>query len=181
MGGRGTAGKTKLFTNIDAARNVPLREARAKEIEAERAAKEALRANSKQKASVKKRVIEKKGTVSVLLRSGKKEFGSYGLDVLERRDIPSIARAGDLHLTKGQKSWQFIVTDSVTGYAVRNYQNRKDAISFMNGVTRSDGSTSPTLRRMLNRMVNDEKSTSTMRSAKAYSRYVEMRRRRGQE
>lgn len=179
MGGRGTTGKTKLFTNIDAARNVPLREARAKEIEAERAAKEALGASSKQKASVKKRVIEKKGTVSAVLRSGK--FESNGWAILERREIPSIARAGDLHLTKGQNSREFIVTDSVTGYAVRNYQNRKDAISFMNGVTRSDGSTSPTLRRMLKRMVDDEKSTSTMRSTKAYSRYVEMRRRRGQE
>jgi hypothetical protein len=37
MGGRGTAGKTKLFTNIDADRNRPFREARAKELEAERA------------------------------------------------------------------------------------------------------------------------------------------------
>lgn len=40
MGGRGTTGKTKLFTNIDAARNVPLREARAKELEAERSTKQ---------------------------------------------------------------------------------------------------------------------------------------------
>ena len=32
MGGRGTTGKTKLFTNIDADRNKPFREAQAKEI-----------------------------------------------------------------------------------------------------------------------------------------------------
>lgn len=35
MGGRGTAGKTKLFTNIDADRNKPFREARVREIFAE--------------------------------------------------------------------------------------------------------------------------------------------------
>lgn len=54
MGGRGTTGKTKLFTNIDAARNAPLRAARAKEIESEQAAqnKTASKTTRKSKSTI---------------------------------------------------------------------------------------------------------------------------------
>jgi hypothetical protein len=181
MGGRGSTGATKTFSIIGAARNKPMQDARSKEIADARAAEAASAAKQKPQRTTKtkSRVIEKKGTVSQLMRSGRKEYGSYGADILERRDLPSIARAGDLHLTKGAKSWQFIVSDNVSGYSVREFQSRKAAISFMQGVTRADGTTSPTLRRQISRLVDDEKTDKTMRSTKAFYRYNERRRKLG--
>lgn len=134
MGGRGTTGKTKLFTNIDAARNIPLREARTKEIEAERVVKEITPITKK--SSGTKKIIEKKDIVTIATRDGKRE------------NVESLARSNDglLHINKTGK-YSFSVTNSKSGESIQTFSSKKSALRFLNAATNAEGKASPTLRR----------------------------------
>lgn len=140
VGGRANAGDTKLFSNIDSARNAPLRATRAKEIEAERAVKSASISKPK-KTRVPKKIVETKGTVSILART---DSGS------ERRNVESLARSKDgmLHVNKGGK-YSFHVTDAASGMAVATLHSRKSAMKFLNATTNAAGRVSPTLQRYM--------------------------------
>lgn len=146
MGGHGSTGKTKIFSVIGAARNRPFQEARAKELAAERAT-----AKSKPAARGNKKIIDKKGTASVLVRVP--GDGSLNGDKFERRNVESFARSkdGNLHITKGGK-YSFHVTDVKSGQAVTTFGSKKNAMKFLEASTRADGTTSPVLRRYIENM-----------------------------
>lgn len=184
MGGRGDTSKSfnenKTVSNIDAPRNKPFRDARLKEIEAERAAQQAAQLKSAVAKPVrtKKKIIEQKGTVSALLRTDKTD--SKGYSVFERGNIESFAQSKDktLHVTRASK-YAFHVTDTVSGRAVATVGSKKTAIKFLKALTRSDGKASPTLKRYVEfsnmrkaefQALPSEKRKSLSRAAEAVSK-----------
>jgi hypothetical protein len=181
MGGRGDTSKSfnenKIVSNIDAPRNKPFRDARAKEIEVGRAAQVAVVMKPKQSRTSKK-IIEKNGTVSALMPG---KLDGRGDRIFERRSIPSVAQSGDgvLHVTKHKKSW--FVSDAVSGLSVREYSSKSKAIGFMNSLVRKDGTTSPTLRRYLNNVTDSTSFKKPTRASDAFLRFMQRRRNAGLE
>jgi hypothetical protein len=165
MGGRGTTGNTKLFTNIDAARNAPLRAARAKEIEAERAKT----SSTKSAAKSSKKVIQEPGTVTGNFygKESKDKFGFTRVGT-DNRSIASYARTADgrLHASSEGRGIHTI-TEARTGLRVHAFDNKKDAIGFLNSVTRKDGRISPTFERALRFGSGEDRSAKNALAAKA--------------
>lgn len=147
MGGRGTSGKTKLFTNIDADRNKPFREARAKELEAERVAAKKTTPTSKSN----KKIIEEPGSfVGSFYGKGSYVNGRFVAGAAETKTIESYARTADgaIHATYRGRG-QHAISEAKSGMLIHTFENKKDAIGFMKAVTRKDGTISPTMQRVI--------------------------------
>lgn len=147
MGGRGDTSKSfnanKVVSNIDAPRNKPFRDKRAKELEADRTAKQAAQLKSAvvKPARTKSKIIEKKGTVAIMARV------ADGSSEIALQNAESFARTkdGTLHANKSGK-YNYNITDK-TGYAITSFTTRKGAIQFLNAATNKNGRVSPTIKR----------------------------------
>jgi hypothetical protein len=168
MGGRGST--SKILSNIDAKRYEGKRAERAKEIAAQ-AKKPDPYANStpEHRAKMKALNADPNYRRAKAFFKGNENFGEHRVPIVEKTghfqaytktnsfngesgfrktDHKSIAHSQDgrIHLFPGGKSGQHVM-DGQTGTRIAKFKTKKDAIGFMNAVTRADGKTSKTIGR----------------------------------
>lgn len=173
MGGRGDRSKNfndnKVISNIDVARNKPFRDARLKEIEAERAAK-TKEAQSKpiKKPRNKERLIEKGTDVRILAGFTKGKFTLYpgqtgpnGMgsweDVPKYETVRSVAGVGRMQLTHGISRGMYTLTDAKSGYAILQNLSKKQGIEYLKASVKKDGTLSKTVERHFSAEIKGER------------------------
>jgi hypothetical protein len=191
MGGRANAGNTKMFSNIDAARNTPLRATRAKEIEADRAAKPVAAttktSTNKSWTSQKGRLIGKGSSIEIttgfergkyIPPKGGNEYTPGGKfeEIRKTAKVNSIAHVGRLHLHPAiDNPRKFNLTDSKSGYALRTGLTKTQGLDYLKSSVRKDGSLSRTMERHLN--FYTDKANRQQKFGRPYEAYSRLRKR----
>lgn len=171
MGGRANAGNTKLFSNVDAARNAHLRATRTKEIETNRAAKPV-----QKPARGTKKVLETPGSYQgeYVKEGGRYVNNRFVGPSYEKRTISSYARTSDGRLHAAMTSrGVHPVTDASSGRLVNAFGSKKEAVGFLNAVTRKDGRVSPTFERALASASGEDQSAKGRRAQRALVKIIE--------